>query len=168
MKDDQTLKDFLYLPQWEQRIYSYTAAAFKDVLDDEGIPYFNAHLLPVVSMVKVLTDQPHVIQEAYGHDLVEDLHLTYSQLLEVFDERAVKLINELTHAGTKSTGYYFPNLKSRDAVMIKMCDRASNLSRMSAWPPSRQQSYIEASRFWKLFEDEPSLKSFTKQWKQKK
>ena len=45
-------------------------------------------------------------------------------------------------------GYYFPRLKSKEAILIKFADRLSNLSRMSSWNMKRQEQYLRKSKFW--------------------
>ena len=46
-------------------------------------------------------------------------------------------------------GYWFPRLKSKDAIIVKFADRLSNLSRMDVWDEERQQHYLKKSKFWR-------------------
>ena len=69
-------------------------------------------------------------------------------LVREFNKPIADLVLELTQEGDKETGYYFPRLRSRKAVLVKFADRLSNLSRMDDWPGDRQQIYLEMSRFW--------------------
>ncbi len=119
-------------------------------LDDEGKDYFNTHVFPVSEIVKQITQDEEIIATALLHDCVEDTDATYEELVKEFGIRVANLVNELTHEGSKDDyGYYFPRLKSKEAIMIKMIDRAQNLSRMGAWSEERQQHYLDKSKFWK-------------------
>jgi (p)ppGpp synthase/HD superfamily hydrolase len=119
-------------------------------LDDEGEPYFHAHLGVVAALVGEVTDDCEVIAAAYLHDTLEDTNATYEELVEKFGSRVADLVNEVTHEGqADSVGFYFPRLKTREAILIKFADRMSNLSRMSAWTPERQAHYLKRSKFWK-------------------
>jgi len=121
-----------------------------DTLDDEGKNYFEAHVMQVGELVMHVTDDIDVICAAYLHDTIEDTNTSYSEIYEAFGKRVADLVMSLTHAGTKDNyGYYFPNLKSRDAILIKFADRLSNISRMSAWHEDRRNHYLKTSRFWK-------------------
>ncbi len=50
--------------------------------------------------------------------------------------------------GDEVTGWYFPRLHSRKAIVVKFADRLSNLARMVGWPGDWQQGYLDESRFW--------------------
>ena len=127
----------------------YAYVKHKGQLDDNGKSYFTHHLLPVGTIVAMLTTDEEVIAAAYLHDVLEDTNATYKKLQELFGEKVAALVNELTHEGSKDEhGYYFPRLKSKDAVMIKMIDRASNLSRMECWDVKRRAQYLRKSKFW--------------------
>jgi (p)ppGpp synthase/HD superfamily hydrolase len=118
-------------------------------LDDEGKPYFEAHLVQTAKIVSLVTSDEEVIAAAYLHDVLEDTKTTYEGLKREFGVRVAGLVLECTHDGSKKEGYYFPRLKSRDAVLVKFADRLSNLSRMSAWSRERQEQYLRKSVFWK-------------------
>ena len=118
-------------------------------LDDSGKPYFT-HLEQVVSILKQVTDDEDIICAAYLHDTLEDTETTVKELVTKFGERIANLVCEMTHAGKKDEhGYYFPLLKSREAILIKFADRLSNLSRMESWDAKRQEQYLRKSKFWK-------------------
>lgn len=118
--------------------------------DDEGKDYFTAHISQVVNILKQVTDSVYILAAGYLHDILEDTNVTEKELREEFGDVITNLVLELTHEGQKDKhGYYFPRLKSKDAIMIKFADRLSNLSRMSVWNKKRQQSYLEKSKFWK-------------------
>jgi (p)ppGpp synthase/HD superfamily hydrolase len=120
-------------------------------LDDEGKNYFTAHCCQVAEIVKLVApDDLELLQAAYLHDTLEDTETTSSELAQLFGQRVSRLVLEVTHEGKKDDiGYYFPRLKSRDAIILKYCDRVSNLSRMSVWSRERQSQYIKKSKFWK-------------------
>lgn len=119
-------------------------------LDDDGKSYFEAHLIPVSNLIRIVTNDPDLIATALLHDILEDTNVTYEQLKWGFNERIANLVLELTHEGTDDNyGYYFPRLKSKEAIMIKLADRLSNISRMGSWDIARQNHYLEKTRFWK-------------------
>ena len=118
--------------------------------DDDGKGYFEAHCEAVAEIVEGVTDDPMIVAAAYLHDTIEDTDTTYEELVEEFGLRVADLVNEVTHEGAKdSYGFYFPRLESRDAIMIKLADRLSNISRMDAWSENRKRQYLGKTRFWK-------------------
>ncbi len=118
-------------------------------LDDSGKPYFG-HLEQVARIVMLLTQDEDIIAAAFLHDTIEDTDTTYEDLEKEFGKRIADLVHEVTHDGQKDeVGYYFPRLKSQDAILIKFADRASNLSRMEPWTPQRRAHYLKKSKFWK-------------------
>lgn len=128
----------------------FAEKAHQDQKDDDGKPYFDAHVLHVVKLVKEAGGTTDMIVAAYLHDTIEDTDTTYEDLVKEFGVKIADLVNELTHEGTKdSYGYYFPRLKSRDAIVIKLADRMSNLMRMDSWDLQRQEHYIKKTKFWK-------------------
>ena len=119
-------------------------------LDDEGKSYFDAHIIPVYDAVSRLTDDLEIRAAAILHDTVEDTNTTYGELIIEFGKRVADLVMEVTHEGEKdSYGYYFPRLKSKEGFMIKLVDRASNISRMNKWSGDRQNHYMKKTVFWK-------------------
>lgn len=119
-----------------------------DQLDDSGLPYI-VHLEQVVNILGQVTSKDSIIVAAWLHDTLEDTKTTLYELKERFGQEVALLVYELTHEGDKIHGYYFPRLKSRDAILIKFADRLSNLSRMESWPEKRRQHYLKKSVFWK-------------------
>jgi (p)ppGpp synthase/HD superfamily hydrolase len=118
--------------------------------DDEGKDYFLAHIQPVAQAVSMFTNDDDVVATAYLHDILEDTDTTPEELRKEFGERITNLVIELTHKGSPDEkGYYFPSLKSKEAIMIKLIDRASNISRMNAWSEGRKYHYLEHSKFWR-------------------
>lgn len=118
--------------------------------DSDGNDYFESHLMQVHAIVLQITDEPEMLAAALLHDTLEDTKTTYEELLKEFGNRVADLVMELTHEGKKDEkGFYFPRLKSKDAILIKFADRLSNLSRMSSWDQDRQEHYLKKSKFWK-------------------
>jgi len=129
--------------------------AHRGQVDDDGKDYHTAHLEQVALLVSKVTSDEEVIAAAYLHDTLEDTKTTYGQLKQVFGERIADIVHELTHEGKKdSYGYYFPRLRSKEAIIIKFADRLSNLSRMSSWDEKRQRQYLNNSKFWKSGESD--------------
>jgi (p)ppGpp synthase/HD superfamily hydrolase len=121
----------------------------KGQLDTDNKDYYKAHLEVVGNIIQLITDDENIIASAYLHDTLEDTDTTYKELVKTFNETIAEYVYEMTHRGDKDKGYYFPNLKSKNAILIKFADRLSNLSRMNNWNEERQNQYIRKSKFWK-------------------
>ena len=135
---------------WRGNAIRVASEKHKNQKDDSGKPYFDTHILQVVSILEQVTKDPYILTAAYLHDTLEDTNTTYEELKENFGQKVADLVLELTHVGKKDeVGYYFPGLESKDAILIKFADRLSNLSRMEAWDKSRQEHYLRKSKFWK-------------------
>lgn len=118
--------------------------------DDDGLDYFEAHLQHVAEIVQTATEDVDMICAAYLHDTLEDTATTLEELKDNFGDRIALLVHEVTHEGKKDGyGYYFPRLHSREAILIKLADRMSNLFRMTSWPKKRQEQYLKKTKFWK-------------------
>jgi len=121
-----------------------------DARDDSGDSYFEAHVMKVATAVDILGGKEDVVCAAALHDLIEDTEVTYNDIKEKFGEKVADLVDELTREGKPDDyGYYFPRLRSAEAIMIKLVDRASNVGRMGAWSDSRQKAYLKKTKFWK-------------------
>jgi GTP pyrophosphokinase len=118
--------------------------------DDSGKDYFEAHIEVVAGILSIVTEDSHIISAAYLHDVLEDTSTTIEELKNVFGEKIMNLVLEVTQEGQKdSHGYYFPRLKSKEGIMIKFADRLSNISRIDTWPEKRRNQYLRTSRFWR-------------------
>ena len=126
----------------------FASEKHKGQLDDQWRPYFFAHIVQVHSILKDVTDDEEILCAGILHDVIEDTDTSYEDLIKEFNKPIADLVRELTQQGDWETGYYFPQLKTRKAVMVKFADRLSNLSRMDDWPGDRQQEYLGMSRFW--------------------
>lgn len=127
----------------------FASEKHKGQLDDQGRPYFFAHIVQVHSILNDVTDDIETLCAGILHDVLEDTPTKYDDLVHEFNKPIADLVNELTQEGDHETGYYFPRLHTKKAVMVKFADRLSNLSRMDDWPGDRQQRYLEMSTFWK-------------------
>ena len=108
------------------------------------------HILPVGEAVSILTNDEDIICAAFLHDILEDTNTTYEELVKEFGKRVADFVNEVTHEGKEDEyGFYFPRLKSKEAIMIKLIDRASNISRMNSWDEKRKKQYLKRTKFWK-------------------
>lgn len=115
---------------------------------DDGSTYFHGHIDVVAHLVGMVTTDEDVICAAYLHDTLEDIDTTIVELSAYFGRRVSDMVFELTHVGSREEGFTFPNLHSREAIMIKFADRLSNLSDMGVWPQERQDAYLAKSMFW--------------------
>ena len=132
-----------------QRALLFAREAHKFQKDDDGKDYFNAHLVPTVQILMVITADPALWAAGYLHDVIEDCGVSYTQLRRLFGLRVATLVRAVTHEGQPDhRGYYFPRLSGRDAALIKFADRLSNLSRMDSWDIGRQEHYLRKSKFW--------------------
>ncbi len=139
-----------------RRAMRFATAAHKGQLDDSGIDYYEAHLFPVFEAVSCLNGETDVLCAALLHDTIEDTDTTYKDLAVAFGQRVADLVMEVTHEGEKDEyGRYFPRLKTADGITIKLCDRASNISRMEPWNEKRRQHYLDKTKFWKDGSDRP-------------
>jgi len=131
------------------------AAAFAELkhqgqLDDNGQDYYKAHVVQVVDILRLVTTNEAILAAAYLHDIIEDTVVTGTELSLLFGDHVATLVWEVTHAELpEAAGYSFPNLISKEAIMIKFADRLSNISRMESWDPKRQEQYLRKSKFWR-------------------
>jgi (p)ppGpp synthase/HD superfamily hydrolase len=94
----------------------YASEKHKGQLDDQGRPYFFAHIVQVHSILKDITDNEEILCAGILHDIIEDTSATYEDLVHEFNKTISDLVYELTQEGSRETGYYFPRLHSRKAV----------------------------------------------------
>ena len=120
----------------------------------DGKDYYMSHLHPVMLQVHLLTQDCEVVAAAVLHDVLEDTDTSFEELEKEFGKRVADIVYEVTHEGTNDNyGYYFPRLKSKEAILIKLIDRANNISRMDSWDKQRQEHYLKKTKFWKTGED---------------
>jgi len=118
--------------------------------DDANKDVFETHLKVVGETLQRLTNDVDVICAGYLHDTLEDTNTSLKELMLNFGNNVAGLVYQCTDEGKKdSYGKYFPRLKSKDAILIKFIDRASNLQRMELWSEKRKDQYLRRSKFWK-------------------
>jgi guanosine-3',5'-bis(diphosphate) 3'-pyrophosphohydrolase len=110
---------------------------------DSGKPY-TWHTNKVADLLCLVTNDPTIVAAGYLHDVLEDCEITYAELRQEMGDRVADLVFEVTKKGENC----FPNLKSRDAFLIKFADRLQNLSDMVTWNDGRKQRYMNKSIFW--------------------
>lgn len=118
------------------------------VSDDDGKPYW-LHVAKVAEILQLVTNDEEIIAAGYLHDTLEDTDTTPEDLEEKFGKRVAELVFEVTKVKNDKGEKCFPNLKSRDAVLIKFADRLHNLSRMGPWDEEKKEDYLKKSKFWK-------------------
>ena len=133
----------------EDKALEFASERHKGQLDDQGRPYFFAHLVQVHSLLTDVTDDEETLCAGVLHDIIEDTKTSYDDLVREFNKPIADLVMEMTEERDPEGGSYFPRLHSRKAVLVKFADRLSNLSRMDDWPGDRQLRYLEISRFWR-------------------
>lgn len=120
----------------------------------KGEPYVN-HLLEVAALVaEAEPDDIDLIVAALLHDAIEDQKKTREEIADLFGDRVADLVVEVTDDKTKPKEerkrlqiINAPH-KSRDAKVIKLADKTSNLRSLAASPPAdwsveRMFAYIE-------------------------
>ncbi len=115
--------------------------------DDDGVAA-TFHLVQTDQILSIITDNMDIRTAALLHDTIEDHKLTYEDIKAKFGLIIADLVYEVTHVWNGKE-WTFPNLKSRDAMLIKFADRLSNISRMNNWADKRKQKYLDKSKFWK-------------------
>ena len=132
----------------EEKALEFASIKHEGQLDDQGRPYFFAHIIQVYSLLKDVTDDEEVLCVGILHDIIEDTDTTYEELVHEFTKEIADLVMEVTYDGDRETGRYFPRLHSHKAIVVKFADRLSNLVRMVDWPGDWQEDYLRQSCFW--------------------
>lgn len=121
-----------------------------------GEPYIG-HLLEVAALVAEADEHnTDLIVAALLHDAIEDQPISRETIADQFGERVAKLVEEATddkslpQAVRKQLQIETAAAKSRDAKLIKLADKISNLRSVAAsppanWPIERRSAYIEWS-----------------------
>jgi len=118
-------------------------------------PYVN-HLLEVASLVTEATGgvDPNVVIAALLHDAVEDQDVTSEMLASEFGQHVADIVMEVTDDKTlpkderKRKQVENAGKKSRQAKLIKLADKTSNLrtiakSPAADWSVERRLEYVE-------------------------
>lgn len=129
------------------RARQFATKKHKGQVDDIGLPYI-LHPLRVAQMLTITTGNSYIIAAGWLHDVLEDTDTTFEELEISFGEVVANLVFEVTKTIGHNGRAMFPNLKSRDAILIKFADRLDNLSRMESWDEERRAAYMKKSMFW--------------------
>lgn len=126
----------------------FATEAHGNIKDDDGVAFI-FHPQTVASILSLITSNKNLISAAYLHDTIEDTSVTYDDLVREFNKEVADLVFEVTHIKKPGgIGWYFPNIKTRDGMMLKFADRLSNISRMGSWSEKRRAKYLMKSKFW--------------------
>jgi len=121
--------------------------------DNGKTPYIK-HCIKVFEIVSQVTKQKHVLDAAILHDVIEDTEGTYESIKKYFGKKTADLVLELTHVRNKNGKWHSPNIKSKEAAMIKLADRLHNMSDMNSWSEDRKKRYVLKTDFWTKNEEE--------------
>jgi (p)ppGpp synthase/HD superfamily hydrolase len=136
------------LSHLEEKALEFASIKHEGQMDDQGRPYFFAHIIQVYSLLKDVTDDVEILCAGILHDTIEDTGTTYDELVREFNKEIADLVTELTFQGDEDVGRYFPLLHSHKAIVVKYADRLSNLVRMVDWQGDWQEGYLKNSVFW--------------------
>jgi guanosine-3',5'-bis(diphosphate) 3'-pyrophosphohydrolase len=132
------------------------AAAFADARHGDqrrptGAPY-REHLLEALEVLVrgAHVTSPEILCAAVLHDVVEDTGCTLDEVSAAFGPRVAELVGWVTipdlapgqdKAEVKEA--YLRGLRDapRDAILVKLADRASNVQTLRSLAPARQRSY---------------------------
>jgi len=132
----------------------FASERHKGQLDDQGRPYFFAHVVQVYSILVDVSDDVEVLCAGILHDILEDTDTSYEEIRSLFTPNIAEIVLMVTHDESSK----FPRLKPPDeynqlfhkAVLVKFADRLSNLSRMETWSDNKRKEYINSSQFWEV------------------
>lgn len=133
------------------RAVAFAAARHGDQRRPTGVPYLE-HLLEALEVLVCgagVTD-PDVLRAAVLHDVVEDTACTLAEVSSAFGPRVAEIVGRLTitppaddqdKASVKEA--YLRGLRHapRDAILVKLADRASNVQTLRNLDPARQRAY---------------------------
>jgi (p)ppGpp synthase/HD superfamily hydrolase len=118
-------------------------------------PYIN-HLLEVASLVTEATGgtDPNLVIAALLHDAVEDQEVPVELIAREFGKKVAEIVMEVTDDKAlpkderKRKQVEFAHKKSREAKLIKLADKTSNLRTISLspapdWSVKRRLEYIQ-------------------------
>lgn len=126
--------------------------------DPEASPYINHPIaLANILLNEAGVDDPAVICAALLHDTVEDTETTEAELAERFGPRIAAIVMEVTDdkslpkARRKELQVEEAAGLSREARLVKLADKISNLRDVASspppdWPLERQREYFDWAR----------------------
>jgi GTP diphosphokinase / guanosine-3',5'-bis(diphosphate) 3'-diphosphatase len=126
--------------------------------DPEASPYIN-HPIALANILWVSggIDDPNVICAALLHDTVEDTETTEAELVERFGAKIASIVMEVTDDKSLEKAErkrlqveHAPHL-SREAKLVKLADKISNVRDVASAPPSdwpleRRREYFDWAR----------------------
>ena len=123
--------------------------------DEEKTPYIN-HPIAVAKIISEIgnIEDPEILAAALLHDTIEDTETTPEELIENFGERVCHLVQEVTDDKTlpklerKQRQIDHAKEISKDAALIKLGDKISNVTDITYTPPThwdneRRLEYLE-------------------------
>jgi guanosine-3',5'-bis(diphosphate) 3'-pyrophosphohydrolase len=142
------------LERWlVDKALEFASERHKHQVDDQGRPYFFAHIVQVYGILIDVSDDTEVLCAGLLHDTLEDTDTSFEELRSNFTPNIAEIVKMVSHSEDSK---YFPDLKTSDdysilfhkAVLVKFADRLSNLSRMESWSDKKRNEYINSSKFW--------------------
>lgn len=136
----------------EARIAAYAAhGAIGQVRKYTGEPYFR-HVSNVAFQVNRAGGSVEMVAAAYLHDTIEDTHLTYHNIQQMFGEHVASLVNDLTDFYTDPSYGNRAKRKelernrlaaiSPEAQTIKYADLIDNTSSIVRYDPEFAKVYM--------------------------
>jgi guanosine-3',5'-bis(diphosphate) 3'-pyrophosphohydrolase len=126
--------------------------------DPEASPYIN-HPIALANILWVVggIEDPAVICAALLHDTVEDTETTEAELVEHFGARVASIVMEVTDdksllkAERKALQVEHAPHLSREAKLVKLADKISNVRDVGTsppedWPLERRREYFDWAR----------------------
>lgn len=119
---------------------------------DNTTPYIT-HVAEVAARTERFGGDDEMVAAAWLHDTVEDCGVSFAELHEAFGPRVTGLVREMTDdtslpkAERKAAQVADAPSKSRDAVLIKLADKTSNVRALRVlppnWPTDRMRAYLD-------------------------
>ena len=123
--------------------------------DEEKTPYIN-HPIAVAKIISEIgnIEDPEILAAALLHDTIEDTETTVEELIDHFGKRVCNLVQEVTDDKTlpklerKQRQIDHAKEISKDAALIKLGDKISNVTDITNTPPTdwdsnRRLDYFE-------------------------
>jgi len=132
----------------------FAVAAHGDQQRNGGAPYHTHPAAVADLLAEHGVRDPHVLAAAHLHDVVEDTTVTVDQLRRAFGDRVASLVEEMTvppqfdSTGEAKAAWMCAHarLMSPDGRLLKLADRAHNLSDLHHRPAEKQGPYRARSR----------------------
>lgn len=131
------------------RAYEYAKTAHGEQKRKSGIPYILHPLSTAIKLADLGMDQA-TIMAGVLHDVPEDTEKTHEDIVEAFGEEIAFLVQGVTklgHLKYRGEDRYVENLRrmfmamAKDArvIVVRFCDRITNLQTLNALPPEKQR-----------------------------